>query len=966
ATLKLYIFTFYVFAISLLRSQDPNHFVIGAEELSGIHIYTLLYDDQVDVLYAGTNSGLYAYKQNQFIKLRRPDNCIGNSFNFLQKNSIGEVYCSNFNGQVFKVDKTDLKVFCSFPKKETEFEFSFFFDKNDNIIATGKSIIKFDTKSKRFEYLYNSPNSKNREKDLQVLNFSKIDKENVFFSANSRILRYKDEVISVENDLSGGMRCFFGINDHIITSDHKGEFMNLSGDLHFSIEPKRHERSHDLGDNRILGMGRISGARIMELKGDTLISGRTFFSDEIISSFARTEDDCFFFGTFGNGIKVVPSLNIVRQRLGRQLTGISSSPSNEVYISSFEGELFRYKAKVDQIFKENGSVNKVRHIPTWFPGIVREELIYTGVGTSSLKDVHVMSPSEYLYCNQSSIIFCTNKIALNEESIRTKRTNVVTNGEKELRMSSLLPVRTRVTSVTMNPKDSVIYYSTYFGIFKRPWNSIESTEIPLGFESTLCNFVEFYDGKLICAIENQGIWFLQNDKHIKTIGEKEGLRSNTVKQIFAKDGLLYILTIKGLQVYSLEQDRFLSCGAAQRAMNNCKIVDFSLSNDHLWLLEKKGFLSVELSELTEENKISALYLDSITVNYKKIDFRTTSRFSYDQNAFNVYFDYRDIVSKSATCVKYKLDGFSDDWKSISTLRNEIEYQSLPAGKYTFRLKATSSSRETEEFNYSFEICLPYWQTWWFFMSIMLCVVSIIVVYYRFRLKRQKHKMELINEVNSSKLKAIQSQMNPHFIFNSINSIQDLVLHQEAVKSYDYMVDFSKLIRKTLEFSENEFISIDEEVVFLRTYLGLEQLRFGRDFNYEILYEETIEKIEVRLPSLIIQPFIENALKHGLIHKEGEKRLFISLVVTDHVKCEIIDNGVGRTESEINQKRQNREHVSFSTNAINERMKILKEQFGENIGFEIIDLYGDNGESIGTKVILTLPILKVDKKSVSLI
>ncbi|NRA13149.1 MAG: sensor histidine kinase, partial [Crocinitomicaceae bacterium] len=196
-----------------------------------------------------------------------------------------------------------------------------------------------------------------------------------------------------------------------------------------------------------------------------------------------------------------------------------------------------------------------------------------------------------------------------------------------------------------------------------------------------------------------------------------------------------------------------------------------------------------------------------------------------------------------------------------------------------------------------------------------------------------------------------SQMNPHFIFNSLNSIQDLVLREETENSYDYIVLFAKLVRNTLNHSNQDFIPIEKELEFLDVYLTLEQLRFAKDFKYSVEFNGTKD---IDVPSLLIQPFIENALVHGLLHKKGLKKLEIKFVLTDKLTCTIIDNGVGRKRAKDILNRQRGGHESFAMMAIEQRFKLLNKQLGAEIGtYEITDLY--NGEeAVGTSVVLTIP------------
>ncbi|MBL4668519.1 MAG: histidine kinase [Flavobacteriales bacterium] len=273
------------------------------------------------------------------------------------------------------------------------------------------------------------------------------------------------------------------------------------------------------------------------------------------------------------------------------------------------------------------------------------------------------------------------------------------------------------------------------------------------------------------------------------------------------------------------------------------------------------------------------------------------------------------------------------------------------------MKGVFRNEETKTFTYSFQITPPYWQTWWFYglVAIVLVTTAMLVTRYRFRLIQRKNrlileKQELKTNLLDAELKALRSQMNPHFIFNSLNSIQGMILEQDTEGSYDYIVLFADLVRNTLNYSNKDFISIEKEIEFLEVYLKLEKLRFGDDFKYEIKYQGDQE---VGIPSLLIQPFIENALLHGLLHKKGPKNISIVFKFDDAMTCVITDNGVGRKRTKEIQVRQGREHESFALDAIKSRLEILSTKENVEASFTITDLY-ENGEASGTRVDLIIP------------
>jgi LytS/YehU family sensor histidine kinase len=178
----------------------------------------------------------------------------------------------------------------------------------------------------------------------------------------------------------------------------------------------------------------------------------------------------------------------------------------------------------------------------------------------------------------------------------------------------------------------------------------------------------------------------------------------------------------------------------------------------------------------------------------------------------------------------------------------------------------------------------------------------------------------------------------------------LILKNKKEVSYDYIVLFAELVRSSLNNSNNDFIPIEEEMEFLEVYLKLEKLRFGNEFTYEII---TNEIDDIYIPSLIIQPFLENSLLHGLMHKKGNKKLTIEFDLGEELLCIITDNGVGREEAKRIKERRGGGHESFAMSAIEERLNLLSERFNYNYQFQVEDLY-EYDIPIGTRITLSIP------------
>lgn len=260
------------------------------------------------------------------------------------------------------------------------------------------------------------------------------------------------------------------------------------------------------------------------------------------------------------------------------------------------------------------------------------------------------------------------------------------------------------------------------------------------------------------------------------------------------------------------------------------------------------------------------------------------------------------------------------------------------------------------------------QNKFYFMSALLLLALVfLVAFINSKRLKQKHQNTLIRQelkasqkqlalekqYRDSELKALKAQMNPHFIFNVLNSIQEFIVLNEKQKASEYLAKFAELIRNYLNFSNQAFISLYEEIETITHYLELELLRFGNTLQYTIKIEDSIDSNAITIPTMLIQPYVENALKHGLFHKEGHKQISISFKKTtnDTLFCSIEDNGIGRKNSKAHKASKSTTHKSFASFATEERLALLNQRYKSNIGVTIIDIENN----AGTRVELTIPI-----------
>jgi hypothetical protein len=318
----------------------------------------------------------------------------------------------------------------------------------------------------------------------------------------------------------------------------------------------------------------------------------------------------------------------------------------------------------------------------------------------------------------------------------------------------------------------------------------------------------------------------------------------------------------------------------------------------------------------------------------------------------------NISSKGTYKIMYRLKEIDETFtiKENSLDDFYFKYQLLPAGNYMFEVIAVNEDGvKSKPLLLNFKISYPFWQKWWFIAVIIILAALLLLQIYKWRIglikksalekiEKERTKIQLL----SAELTAIRSQMNPHFIFNSLSSIQAKVLSEDRKGAYKDISTFSKLMRSVLNFSGKEFIKLNDEIEFIKDYLYLESVRVDGKINYKINIDEKLDIHFLEIPTLITQPFIENAIKHGLLHKKGEKNLEVAFTFQNsELSIGIKDNGIGREKSMKINERVSSTHESFATNAMQKRIARI------NQGNKVVVYLNTIDHHNGTEVIIKI-------------
>ena len=355
------------------------------------------------------------------------------------------------------------------------------------------------------------------------------------------------------------------------------------------------------------------------------------------------------------------------------------------------------------------------------------------------------------------------------------------------------------------------------------------------------------------------------------------------------------------------------------------------------------------------------------------------RLNHNQNAFSFEFAAIDYNSPEDNRHFFMLENYDDGWNKAGSEHRAL-YYNVPPGKYVFRVKGANSDGIWAEKSIDVIIIPPWWSTWWFRATAVLCVVALLYTMIRWRMhqkfrkqleysKKEKQLAELQQQKTELEMQALRAQMNPHFIFNCLNSINRFVLRNDTESASNYLTKFSKLMRMVLENSKQILIPLEEEVKCLELYIQMEQFRCKNAFIYYIKCHDGVNPEEAMIPPLLLQPFVENAIWHGVNPREGDGNIGIDFFQKEEaLYCVIKDNGIGRKMASELKSQLSEHHKSMGLQITKERLAIMGQQQSKESTVNIEDLSDESGKAAGTKVtirIFSLPAFEELKTSPNL-
>ncbi|HMQ49477.1 MAG TPA: two-component regulator propeller domain-containing protein [Saprospiraceae bacterium] len=451
-----------------------------------------------------------------------------------------------------------------------------------------------------------------------------------------------------------------------------------------------------------------------------------------------------------------------------------------------------------------------------------------------------------------------------------------------------------------------------------------------------------------------------------TINIEDGLPSNQVHSVTEDaNGNIWVGTTKGLAWVDCQSLRVRSFGAEDGLATDNLDLPLALTSDgRICIGTPFGYQSFQPDSLLMEKVDPGIlitsfkifdqeYSDSININFLR-----EITLPWKDNFFQIEFSSKNFDQAAKNEYAHRLIGLDKDWVLIQN-RHTISYTNVPPGAYTLEIKSGRESHWNEVgLRLNISISPPYWATWWFRGAMFLLLFSSVAGLYRWRMatiRREEKLKAIFNErIARTEMAALRAQMNPHFIFNCLSSINRFILVNQPDEASDFLTRFSRLIRLILDNSRSEKVTLDKELEALRLYIEMEQMRFANRFAYQIIIAPDIQVEHLEIPPLLIQPYVENAIWHGFMHKKSEGLLQIKIYFERNVLfIEIKDDGVGRKRAQELKSRSALTHKSYGMQLTSERLSMFQQLYGIRAKVETTDLMDALGNALGTRVLLQI-------------
>jgi ligand-binding sensor domain-containing protein/two-component sensor histidine kinase len=956
--LKHHTFIAFLLCCCTAWAQQPYSYSIDDNTgLPSNEVYDL-YQDDFGFMWLGTNSGLFKYDGTDFIAVKSTQQT-GKAISHLTIDGDKKLWCQNFSGQMFSVSGDSLKTEHNWSSRKRNFP-AFAFQKNTVWITGDSGLYGVSAQTGKLLQLYNMQTLAGAHTAYELIEIEAIgnrlyysEKSAIGFIEDNKVTRLKsDRPVYTLTDVVLGAS-FHSVGNHtylIVRADTINSVWEVKNDSvvwlrNLPAELGRVFTAYDDRQGRWWIAGG-NGAYCVNYELQEQYGGLFFFPGKSVSKVLLDKEGNYWFSTLQDGIFIVPGTDVWVHTEDNsplpdtRIRQLATDGMGNLFIGYQNGHLSKYNihtrqvntisfessgADIQALLCYTGNTLLVAQGKTWQ---VNTQTMHAEMvsGISNVKTLCATGPDTLVAGTVSgALLFKPGTTARYIQTLRPKRVRAVFYDKRHL----------------------TLWVAYADGLYMYTYGT--ATEVRVKGQSVYgTDIVQTQNGIVWVGTVSSGLIGFNNGK--ETAPLQCYLPNSFVRKLAATGNTLWIAAEDRLIRYNVETGKNKTYNKFD-GLPSYEIADIEIAAGKVWLATPRGLVEIPEDFNAINNVPPSVFISGFAIHERDTLLSLKYELPFENNNIRISFKGIAFRSQGMFTYRYRLLGLDTNWITTNSSSNLARYPSLPAGNYTFQVVALNEDGVPSKAPATLSIVIlkPFWQKWWFYVLCALALVALVSVAFILRIRYIRRKGELEKRAVNSQLAALKSQMNPHFMFNALNSIQDLVLQRDTDNAQLYLGKFSELTRKVLEASGKEFITLARETDMLSLYLDLERLRFGNDFAYSITIAGDIEPEETMLPSMIIQPFVENALKHGLLHKTEHKQLTVSFSVKENVLvCEVDDNGVGRKVSaEINARRH--KHTGFATEATTERIRLLNELHNMKIDLKITD------KEQGTLVTIKIPL-----------
>jgi ligand-binding sensor domain-containing protein len=977
--IKQFSIIFLLFLPVASKAQTPllRH-ITDEQGLPSMSVYDIL-QDKKGYIWMATEKGLYRY-DGIFFKFYHGKALRGTALSYLQEDKYGRIWGLTFAGQLWHTEGDSLKPFLPFDKDyKSGIPQYYVYDDNIlisannsnlysyNIIDSKKDSIKYAARWKSRSLLGHNKNN------IYTLNADptailKIDKNHIISFHASLNKKYNE--FKFVNFFSSNEHCFFMTNEKGNPFISIYEILEPRFLIPLNIKLKQVRLNNIFNEkNGDIWLASYNGVLHYDKKGNLL---HHFLQGKTVGRVIKDSEDSYWFCTPSDGVYMIPSLKMQLLNTNIQIKKMAHDDENNIYMGATEGRILTYNPTSKKI-NASFHVDEIDEFQgfNWLKSKYNA-LFFTNKYYFSWNKEAKITNFDRLLDKKNSGIFGTIKesVLLNEDNYIYSATSFgaikwhVLNGT--YRSFSFK----RFLSVKANHQKNEVWYGSAEGFtIANDKDSVREIKTPF----SVTDFAITPQGKVWIATDRQGLVLMENDVIVRSWKNGDGLMGNRVQKIIPDiNNTFWLTTDGGIQRFDANNYTFRSITRANNLLGTT-IYDMTVTDKEVWVATSKGVQYFPKDIPLAPSVKPTLYINEVSINDKIVDLDSVSNtYIFSQNARNIQIKFTGLsyFSGDRFTYRYRIPQLDTNWISTEPLSNYARFQALTNGKYAFEVQlVTEDGRMSEVKTAALNVRPVIWRQWWFYAILTIGAIVSLTLYFRQIIRRIKERNIFERKAATSELEktkaeeayrraqlsALKAQMNPHFLFNALNSIQSYIFSNEKNEANAYLGKFSDLMRITLDMSQNDTIPLDEEIQMLELYLTLESMRLKNALSWSVKTAENIDHFHTLIPPLLIQPYVENGIKHGLSPKKSDRQISIYFYQNEdnYLICEVTDNGIGRKKALEFKNLRHKQYASFSTSATEQRLQLLNMGKANKIMVEYQDLILADGTAGGTKAIISI-------------